>query len=84
MDFRKTYDSILDGFVDFNYRDWKETKVYNAEEYIEYLASTQVEHITLKEPYKSRFYDGIRNAVIQAENQITLDDTIALYLTKKP
>ena len=37
------------GFIDYNYRDWKSTRAYNADEYVEYLASTQVEHITLQE-----------------------------------
>ncbi len=79
------YDNVVNyGFVDYNYREWKSTRVYSAEEYIEYLASTQVEHITLQEPYKSSFYNGIREAVMNAGNKIILNDTIALYLTKKP
>lgn len=82
---RLNYDNVVNyGFVDFNYRDWKKVRVYNADEYIEYLSSTQVTHITLQEPYKSKFYDGIRKAVINAGNKIILNDTIALYLTKKP
>lgn len=72
------------GFVDFHYCDWKRKRVYTAEEYVEYLAGTQVEHITLQEPYKTDFYNGIRKAVQDAGNQITLNDTIALYLAKKP
>ncbi|WP_077609753.1 class I SAM-dependent methyltransferase [Clostridium sp. Marseille-P2415] len=79
------YDNVVNyGFVDYNYRDWKRTRVYTAEEYIEYLASTQVEHITLQEPYKSNFYNGVREAIINAGNKIILNDTIALYLAKKP
>lgn len=58
--------------------------MYTAEEYVEYLASTQVEHITLQEPYKSSFYNGVRETIIDMGNKITLNDTIALYLTKKP
>ena len=82
---RLNYDNVVNyGFVDYNYRDWKRTKVYTAEEYVEYLASTQVEHITLQEPYKSSFYNGIREAIINGGNRITLNDTIALYLAKKP
>lgn len=79
------YDNVVKyGFVDLNYRDWKKTRIYNADEYVEYLAGTQVEHITLQEPYKSNFYNGVREAVIHAGNRIILDDTIALYLTRKP
>lgn len=72
------------GFVDFNYRDWKQTKIFTAEEYVQYLAGTQVEHITLREPYQSRFYNGVRQAIEEAGNRMVLNDTIALYLTKKP
>lgn len=79
------YDNVVKyGFADLNYRDWKKTRIYNADEYVEYLAGTQVEHITLQEPYKSNFYNGVRAAVIHAGNRIILDDTIALYLTRKP
>ncbi|SHL44712.1 hypothetical protein SAMN02745136_04922 [Anaerocolumna jejuensis DSM 15929] len=82
---RLDYDNVVNyGFVDYNYSDWKRTRVYTAEEYIEYLASTQVEHITLQEPYKSSFYNGIRETIINMGNKITLNDTIALYLAKKP
>lgn len=79
------YNNVVNyGFVDFNYRDWKKTRVYNADEYVEYSAGTKVEHITLKEPYRSNFYNGIRKVIINAGNKIILNDTIALYLTKKP
>ncbi|MEY8354754.1 class I SAM-dependent methyltransferase [Lachnospiraceae bacterium 54-53] len=82
---RLNYDNAVNyGFVDFNYCDWKQTRVYTADEYAEYLASTQVEHITLQEPYKSGFYAGVREAVMNAGNKIILNDTIALYLAKKP
>ena len=79
------YDNVVNyGFVDLNYRDWKKTRIYNADEYVEYLSGTQVEHITLQEPYRSNFNNGVREAVIHAGNRIILDDTIALYLTRKP
>lgn len=81
---RLNYDNVINyGFVDYNYRDWKKTRVYTAEEYVEYLASTQVEHITLQEPYKSN-NNGVRYAITNAGDKITLNVTIALYLAKKP
>ncbi len=82
---RLNYDNVVNyGFINFNYRDWKRATVYTADEYVEYLAATQVEHITLQEPYKSSFYNGVRDAVTNAGNKIALNDTIALYLAKKP
>lgn len=82
---RLDYEHVLNyGFTDLNYQEWKKERVLSADEYVDYLAGTQVEHITLKEPYKTRFYDGIRKAVMKAGNQIKIMDTIALYITKKP
>lgn len=79
------YDNVVNyGFTDYHYRDWKQTRIYNADEYVEYLAGSMVEHITLKEPYKSNFYNGVHEAVVKAGNKIILNDTIALYLAKKP
>lgn len=78
------YDNLVNyGFTDYHRQEWEQKRVYTADEYIAYLAATQVEHITLKEPYKSKFYDGVRNAVLAAGNKIVLDDTIVLYLAKK-
>lgn len=80
---RLNYDNVIKyGFVDYNYRDWKKTRVLNADEYINYIG-TSCGHITLQEPYKSNFYNGIRKAIINAGNKIVLNDTIALYLAKK-
>ncbi|MGC6173306.1 class I SAM-dependent methyltransferase [Lacrimispora sp. 38-1] len=82
---RLDYEHVLNyGFAGLNYREWKNERVLNADEYVDYLAGTQVEHITLKEPYKTRFYEGIREAVMNAGNKIKIIDTIALYITKKP
>ena len=50
------YDNVVNyGFVDLNYRDWKKTRIYNADEYVEYLSGTQVEHCLL---YTSPYGDG--------------------------
>lgn len=72
------------GFEDFHYTDWKQSCTYSAQQYVEYLAATQVEHVTLREPYRSRFFGGVRQAVEDAGGSITLNNTIALYLARKP
>lgn len=78
------YENVVNyGFEEFSYRDWKKTRTYDADDFIHYIG-THVDHITLKEPHKSNFYKGVRNAVLEAGNKITLNDTIALYLVKKP
>lgn len=81
---RLNYGNVVNyGFIDYEYRDYQKVRVFNADEYIAYI-STHVEHITLQEPYKSDFHNGIREAILNAGNKIVLNDTIALYLAKKP
>lgn len=79
-----TYDNAVNyGFVNFKYQDWKKVRELNADEYISYI-STHCEHITLEEPYKSKFYKGVRSAIVEADNKIVINDTISLYLAHKP
>lgn len=71
------------GFEHLIYREWKNVRRLNADEYICYI-STHCEHITLEEPYKSNFYAGIKKAILEAGNEIVITDTIPLYLVRKP
>ena len=71
------------GFVDFECRKYFGKREYNADDSISYLG-THCDHISLKEPDRSRFCEGVRNAVLNAGNKIVFDDTIVLYLAKKP
>lgn len=66
-----------------NTKNGEKTKTLNADEYISYI-STHCEHITLEEPHKSKFYKGVREAIIDAGNKIIISDTIPLYLVQKP
>lgn len=82
---RMKYENVQNyGFVDFQYCDWKEKKIYTADEYVEYLASTQIGHINLREPYRSAYYNGVQEAVQKYGNKMILDNTIALYTVTKP
>lgn len=71
------------GFVNFERREYRKARVYNADEYISYIR-IHASHLTLQEPYKTKFYEGIREAIQSFDNKITLNDTIILYLTRKP
>lgn len=71
------------GFTNFTYKEWHTRRILNTDEYIAYI-STHCEHITLEEPYRSNFFAGVRNAVSNAGGQITILDTIPLYLFQKP
>lgn len=78
------YDNVKNyGFTDYECRQYHETRVYNADEYISYI-SIHAPHLTLQEPHKSKFYKGIRDAILSFGNKITLHDTIVLYLARKP
>lgn len=78
------YKNVLNyGFENFKYKEWKNKRILNADEYISYI-STHCEYITLQEPHKSNFYTGIRKAIIDAGNKIVIIDTIPLYLVQKP
>ena len=70
------------GFTNYQYKEWKSERILNSEEYISYI-STHCAHITLEEPYKSSFFEGIRKAILDAGDRITIIDTIPLYLFQK-
>ncbi len=81
---RLDYEAALNyGFQDLRYSEWKKVRRLSAEEYLCYI-STHCAHITLEEPYRSRFYHGIREAVLAAGGEIEIRDTIPLYLVRKP
>lgn len=80
---KMNYENVTNyGFTNFTYLEWKTQRELDAEEYISYI-STHCEHITLEEPYKTNFYNGIRDAFMKWENKITIVDTIPLYLVQK-
>jgi SAM-dependent methyltransferase len=77
------YNNVVNyGFINFEYRDYRKVREFTADEYVSYI-STHADHITLQEPNKSDFYEGIKEAILNADNKIVLNDTIALYLAKK-
>ena len=71
------------GFVELECREYYKTREYDANGYIS-LISTHSDHLTLAEPYKSKFYKSIREVIMNAGNKIKLYDKIVLYLAKKP
>ena len=38
----------------------------------------------IPEPYKTKFFSGLREAVLEAGNKIVFNDTYILYLARKP
>ena len=78
------YNNVVNyGFVDFERREYYSKREFSADDYVSYLG-THCDHIVLKEPYKSKFYAGVRDAILEAGDKIILNDTIVLYLARKP
>jgi trans-aconitate methyltransferase len=83
-DLHLNYQNVTNyGFTDFERREYYETIEYSADEYVSHI-SIYAPHMTLQEPYKSKFFTGVRDAVLSFDDKITLKNTIILYLTRKP
>lgn len=80
---RINYENVTNyGFTNFTYLEWEKQRELDVEAYISYI-STHCEHITLEEPYKTNFYDGIRDAFMKCDGKMKIIDTIPLYLAQK-
>ena len=71
------------GYIDFEKREYFSVREFTADGYVA-LCGTHGDHIMIPEPYKSKFFEGIRDAVNEAGGKIVLLDTYVMYLTKKP
>lgn len=71
------------GFINFERREYHQTVEFNADEYVSFI-SIHADHLTLTEPYRSKFFEGIRGAILEFGDKITLKNTIILYLATKP
>ncbi len=81
---RMVYENVQNyGFLPLERREYHSQRVFNADEYTAFSA-THCDHIVLEEPYRTKFFDGLRKAVRDAGNRIVFNDTFVLYLTRKP
>ena len=81
---RFTYENAVRyGFTDLKRYTFPVERRFTADEYVAYLG-THCDHLTLREPDKSRFFDGIRSAILRHGNLLVSHDTVVLYLTRKP
>ena len=71
------------GFVGFETREYPRVRTFTADEYVAFTG-THCDHIVLPEPYRSKFFDGIRQAIMDAGGQLVSYETDVLYLTQKP
>ncbi len=78
------YDHAPDyGFTDFEKRDYSGRREFTAEEYVAYCG-THCDHIVIPEPYRTKFFDGLKKTVLDFGNRVVFFDTDRLYLAKKP
>jgi len=78
------YDHVTKyGLIDFERREYHQVRTYNADEFVSWT-KIMAPHLTLQEPDKTRFFESIKEAIISFGNSITLNDTVVLYLARKP
>ena len=59
------------------------TQVYTADEYVAFCG-THCDHLVIPEPYRSRFFAGLHEAVMAFGNRIEMLDSHVLMTVKKP
>lgn len=71
------------GYMDFEKHEYYGKRELNADEYVAFCG-THCDHIVIPEPYKSKFFDGLRKTVFDAGNKIVFYDTFVLFTARKP
>lgn len=71
------------GYIDFEKREYYGKRELTADEYVA-LSGTHCDHIVIPDDYKTKLFNGLREAVLEAGNKIVFNDTFVLYLAKKP
>lgn len=71
------------GFTEVEKREFYGTREFNADDYVAYCG-THCDHMVIPEPFKSKFFEGLRTVVLDAGNKVVFHDTFVLYLTQKP
>ena len=71
------------GYVMFERREYHGRREFTADEYVAF-SGTHCDHIVIPEPYRSKFFAGLRDAVLEAGNKIVFSDTFILFLARKP
>lgn len=71
------------GYENFEKREYHGQRIFTADEYVAFCG-THCDHMVIPEPEKSKFFDGLRQAVLAAGNKIVFYDTFVLYTVEKP
>lgn len=77
------YNNVINyGFTDFECRHYHKVREYNADEFASWTR-IMAPQLTIQEPNKSKFIEGIKDSILSFGNSITLLDDIVLYLVRK-
>ena len=71
------------GYINLEKREFSGTREFNAEDYVGYCG-THCTHLVIPEPYKTKFFDQLRETVLKNGNKVVFKDNYVLYLAKKP
>ena len=71
------------GYTDFERHDFHGRREMDPDEYVSFCG-THCDHIVIPEPYKTPFFEGLRNVVAENGGKVVFLDTYVLYLTWKP
>ena len=71
------------GYTDFERHDFRGRREMGPDEYVSFCG-THCDHIVIPEPYKTLFFEGLRDAVAENGGKVIFEDTYVLYLAKKP
>lgn len=71
------------GYVNLEKHEYHGKRKFTADEYVA-LSGTHCDHIVIPEPYKTKFFDGLRETVLEAGDKIVFYDTFILLIAKKP
>ena len=55
----------------------------STDEYVSFCG-THSDHMVIPEPYKTKFFEGLRETVAANGGKVVFEDTHVLYLAKKP
>ena len=81
---RMNYANVVNyGFQNFRELAFDTARTLSTEEYLSFIG-THCDHITLSEPYRTPFFEGVRAAVDRAGGHVTTIEKVVLYLAEKP
>jgi hypothetical protein len=81
---RFVYDNATaHGYTELETEYFHGRREYDADGYIQYIG-THSDHITLEEPYRTPFFEGIRKAVKAHGDKVVYNDTYILKTVRKP